>query len=480
MHVRSIAAVAFVMLVAQPAAAQPEQVHASWLGDGLVGIAWARSGDVTATSEDIVRVAGPGLEAATIAPLSLAYIAPGVTVHKAAVPLPPGADVLEYSVGSEAGGWSPPFRLALAPVLAADGGRIRIAAFGDQGIGAESNASGALPAAVLAVAPQAVLHLGDIAYADGDPAVWDAWFRQQEPLAAQTLYMAAPGNHEHEGYHVASGPSPGQAAFTGSALDPYEQYRQRFHFPGSDLRYSVDLGPVHVVSLNSEDACLLQPATYPIPWRVSPPCGAESQQLPEDQWQTLPPNQDLLDWLDVDLAAHADAPWTIVFFHRPVYSGGSYAGDHVLQQHFVPLFERHGVDLVLSGHDHNYQRSFPLRGGEPVTREARAYEAGEGPIYVVSGGGGEGYYSLDDDVPPWTANRTEAFHFLVLDADADGFQVSAIGTLTGETIDSFRIGAPRMDAAPPDDDGTPRGTPLPGALALSGLAAALAVRRRTP
>lgn len=467
-----------LLAAADAAAAGPEQVHASWLGDGQLGVTWVRPGDVAAASQDVLRVqAGPASFEAPAG--SVAYIAPGVTVHKATLAI--GDDGwrqgVSYLVGSEAAGWSVP---ATLPAWPADGEPWRIVAYGDHGVGTQSNASALLVPTVAARQPHAVLHLGDIAYADGTPSVWDEWFRMVEPLAATTLYMATPGNHEHEGYHVASGPSPDQASFTGSALDAYEQYRQRFHLPGQgELHYSFDLGPVHVVSINSEDLCATQPATEPVPWRVSLPCGAENQLLPLEGDRPLPPNQELLDWLVADLVANADAPWTLVMLHRPVYSSGAYSGESVLRESFVPVFEEHGVDLVLSGHDHNYQRSFPLRAGAPDDPGLASYPQGSSPIYVVSGGAGEGYYSLRDPAPAWTASRTTAFHFLEIQAWPQGLRLTALDTFTGEALDSFTLGVVPSPSAADIGEGPEAPSPAWATVAaVLGSALAAAARRR--
>jgi hypothetical protein len=80
-------------------------------------------------------------------------------------------------------------------------------------------------------------------------------------------------------------------------------------------------------------------------------------------------------WLEQQLAESA-ATWKIAAFHHPPYTCGGHFGSRAVQRRWVPLFERFGVQLVLGGHDHNYQR-FAKRNG--VT-------------YVVHGGGGAGLY----------------------------------------------------------------------------------------
>ncbi len=79
-------------------------------------------------------------------------------------------------------------------------------------------------------------------------------------------------------------------------------------------------------------------------------------------------------WLADTLAA-ATEPWRIVLLHHPPYSAGYQGSSTEARDAFVPLFERYGVQLVVSGHEHDYQRSVPINGttylvtgGAAVTR----------------------------------------------------------------------------------------------------------------
>ena len=74
----------------------------------------------------------------------------------------------------------------------------------------------------------------------------------------------------------------------------------------------------------------------------------------------------MINWLKSDLAANTQH-WTIVYFHHPPYSKGSHDSDTEtelmeMRQNFVPVLESYGVDLVLTGHDHTYQRSHLIKG----------------------------------------------------------------------------------------------------------------------
>jgi Calcineurin-like phosphoesterase len=69
-----------------------------------------------------------------------------------------------------------------------------------------------------------------------------------------------------------------------------------------------------------------------------------------------------LDWLEKELSS-SDSEWKICFFHHPIYSSGDRHGaDSVLRDQLEPLFVKHGVDLVLTGHEHFYERIKPQQG----------------------------------------------------------------------------------------------------------------------
>ena len=113
----------------------------------------------------------------------------------------------------------------------------------------------------------------------------------------------------------------------------------------------------------------------------------------------------------------------VVVFHHPPYTCGGHSGSVAVQRSWVPLFERFGVRLVLSGHDHNYQR-FSRRG---VT-------------YVVHGGGGARLYPLrrcPARHPPWRAARS-THGFVHVTTEETGFLVRVLD-LAGRTIDRFRV-----------------------------------------
>ncbi|MFY0584057.1 metallophosphoesterase [Cystobacter fuscus] len=192
-------------------------------------------------------------------------------------------------------------------------------------------------------------------------------------------------------------PTPGNHEYLTSNAQPY---LDSFYLPANNSArteryYSFDWGPVHFVSLDSN--CL----TYP-----TPECTKAIQQ----------------DWVAKDLAA-TPRPWKIVFFHHPLWSSGEHGSSTSMRKAFAATFEQYGVDLVLTGHDHNYERSKPMKG------EAVAASGTKGIPYLVVGSGGATMRPFDTSQPSWSAFRDDT-NVGFLDVTVDG------GTLTAKFITS--------------------------------------------
>jgi Icc-related predicted phosphoesterase len=111
-------------------------------------------------------------------------------------------------------------------------------------------------------------------------------------------------------------------------------------------------------------------------------------------------------WLDRTLS-EATEQWRIVIVHHPPYSAGYQGSSEEVRAAFVPLFERYGVQLVISGHDHDYQRSVPI----------------EGVTYVVTGGAAGTRRTGEDD---FTAASFSWHHFVELGVFADRLVLRAV------------------------------------------------------
>ena len=109
--------------------------------------------------------------------------------------------------------------------------------------------------------------------------------------------------------------------------------------------------------------------------------------------------------LDKDLATARQDPnikWIVAFYHKPIYtSPTNHEPDEAgIKNIVVPLFDKYHVDLVLQAHNHNYQRSYPLKADTVTeTRPDSVYQSPKGSIYMVVGTGGEDNYPLDGQAP---------------------------------------------------------------------------------
>jgi glucose/arabinose dehydrogenase len=304
-----------------------------------------------------------------------------------------GADVYSYEVlvgGQAAAGGQGSFRTAPSPGT----GTVKFIAFGDSGTGSAEQRQ--LASVMAGDSFDLAIHSGDVAYGvssgvgSGDYWQYDEWvFGVYEPWLRSRPFYPSIGNHDNE-------------------IDNGRPYRDVFVLPENgasgafpdhaERYYSFDRGPVHFVALDTETA-------------FADPARRQAQ----------------LAWLENDLATTAQ-PWRVVYMHRPPYSSSSAHGsDLVIRQALAPIFERHGVQLVISGHDHVYERSIPWREFVPN---------GGFVTYLVTGGGGAPTYGSGSG--PWTAASVAAHHYVRVTTDGCVLTGQAVG-LNGGVFDTFQI-----------------------------------------
>ena len=295
--------------------------------------------------------------------------------------------------------------------------RFTFTAFADQGVstGGEPNhykpddthrspaPAEALTALVAAEAPAFHLLAGDICYADPsgagrpvrngapqddeahdsfDPTVWSTYFAAIERSAASTPWMFATGNHDMEALYDlnrADGPAHG-----------YAGHAARLALPGTGPRgcpsvYAFTHGTVGVVSVDANDL------STEIPTNAGYSGGTQ------------------LTWLERTLAgwrADPDIEWIVLFFHHCAFAtSGSHASDAGVRRALAPLCDRYRVDLCVQGHNHQYERTDPIRDGRP-TRPApdrsTVHPETDGTTYVCVGSGGRPRYR-------WQPGETDSF-----------------------------------------------------------------------
>lgn len=120
-----------------------------------------------------------------------------------------------------------------------------------------------------------------------------------------------------------------------------------------------------------------------------------------------------LQWVDQDLsAANADRaahPFIVVMGHRGLFSTSLHSTDpDVLQARtsLAPLYDKYKVDLVINGHDHEYERTAPITTGSPPTSAPTVQAAGQGTIYVICAGAGADAYAVGTTSVPYRVTKT--------------------------------------------------------------------------
>ncbi len=285
--------------------------------------------------------------------VELTDLAPGSTYH--------------YRV-EDVGGTSPTgsFRTALV----GEDSRFSFAVVGDSGSGGKGQL--AVAALLGRLEPDLILHTGDVVYPAGEERHYDRrYFAPYRHLTRSIPVFPVLGNHD-----VRKGNG---AAFLANFHPPLGNPRSTKRY------YSFDWGGAHFIALDSE-------LYY-----------GDEGDTPERQ----------KEFLEGDLATTRKR-WKFAFLHRSPYGSSRHGGDERVREDLEPVFARHGVDVVFSGHDHVYERTVPIKG---VT-------------YIVSGGGGRRLYPAGRD--RWTASSASRHHAVF--ARVEGGHLSLEAVEPGGTV----------------------------------------------
>ncbi|MEM6345944.1 MAG: Ig-like domain-containing protein, partial [Bacteroidota bacterium] len=280
-----------------------------------------------------------------------------------------------------------------------------------------------------------MIMLGDNAYNNGTDAQYQAavFENMYEALLQKTVLYPAPGNHEFYNGGTSS------ATETGPYYDIFSLPKNAEAgglASGTEAYYSYDFGNVHFISLDSHDS-------------------------------DRSTSGSMLTWLTNDLAA-TDQEWIVVYFHHPPYTKGSHDSDNVndsggrlrdIRENVLPILENYGVDLVLSGHSHSYERSFLLNGHYDISSTLTpamildngngqvlgdgAYEkdylnnaSTEGTVYITAGSSGKISGGALNHPAMYASLNT--LGSCLLEVDGDQLELKFL-TSTGIVADSFLI-----------------------------------------
>ncbi|GAM25297.1 hypothetical protein SAMD00019534_084720 [Acytostelium subglobosum LB1] len=259
-----------------------------------------------------------------------------------------------------------------------------------------------------------VLHAGDLSYGLNE-SVWDTFGNLVEPVASQFPYMVIPGNWDvkpgainayYNRYHMPLAyPSPTTSLRLNEETGLMET-KTNYH-----LFYTIEYSHAFIIMLSSYDPYDEQSIQYK--WLV--------QQLEHVQNN------------------RHKFPWLIVGAHSPMYSSstGHGGGDVNFRSAIEHLLKEYKVNLVISGHDHCYERSYPAYDGKPLNDLPDEYTSDMGTVHLLAGTGG-----ADQDPwlprPDWTAHRENSAGYTKVKASPLTLEVTYL-RYNGSIGDRFRI-----------------------------------------
>ncbi|KAG8095733.1 hypothetical protein GUJ93_ZPchr0013g36743 [Zizania palustris] len=285
--------------------------------------------------------------------------------------------------------------------------------------------------------PSFISHIGDISYARGYAWVWDHFFSQIEPIAANTPYHVCIGNHE---YDWPSQPwKPWWAAGiygTDGGGECGIPYSVKFRMPGNsfvrtgtgapdtrNLYYSFDSGVVHFIYMSTETNFVQG----------------------SDQYNFIK-----ADLLKVN---RTRTPFVVFQGHRPMYTSSNEDREFALRQQMVqdlePLLVTYNVTLALWGHVHRYERFCPIKNFQCLNLSS-SFVYPSAPVHAVIGMGGQDWQPIWQPrhdhpnvpiypQPEWSMYRGGEFGYTKLVATKEKLTLMYIGNHDGQVHDMVEI-----------------------------------------
>ncbi len=363
----------------------PSQVHLGWPGEDTstsIAFVWNTDAGTLASQVQIGRGADLDPAALTTTLDGVTYRYGGSTgdeyrVHelKLCGRLLP-ATVYSYRVGGE-GHWSKVYTFT-TPGAPDSFTSFRAVFLGDSRGSYEK--WGEVVAMAAAESPDLFVFSGDAVELGSNQWEWLSWWDATGDVFAERVIVPAHGNHE----------------------SLVTNYFAQISMPGAEHWFTLRYGSLALVVLNDTSP------NYPT-------------DIAFDQVTFMEEHLD------------TDALWTAAVHHKTAYTvSTSHDADSEVFAAWPPAFDGLGLDFVLAGHNHLYERSKPLRDNLVVGE-------GEGTVYVVSGGAGAELYTGIGDAP-FKEVAEAVHHYVVVDFDESGAQFT-VKSLDGDAVDSFELPA---------------------------------------
>lgn len=214
---------------------------------------------------------------------------------------------------------------------------------------------------ILQFQPETIFHVGDLVDDPYNKEEWNIINGIVDPLLKNSPFYISAGNHEKEA----------------------KEYYDNFILPGNEKWYAIDIANAHFIVLNTNIDLM----------------------APSEQYQ----------WLEQELIRAEKDKFIIVVTHHPFFSVSSHANDKLaFKNEVMELFDRYKVDLVFSGHDHNYERF-----------------SDNSIDYITTGGGGAPLYGLMASSSA-LVKFSSSYHYCQLMIKPDSLEVVAVNDKDGE------------------------------------------------
>jgi len=268
-------------------------------------------------------------------------------------------------------------------------------AFGDSGSGSEEQFD--LARQMEKFEPDFAIHTGDITDTGLDAAADEQYFIPYKKMLARYPVFLALGNHDYgKQYNKDAGRRFLRENYSRFHTMPYTGLPPSYYF--------FDEGDARFFVLDTN-------YFYGAKW--AQPLGKDSKQY---------------KWLEHYLA-RTRKTWKFIVMHEPLYSTGARGGIEAQKAVLAPLFEKYKVDLVFQGHDHDYERTKPIKGG--------LVDDAEGIIYVTLAGGGSPLYFQRNNAD-WSDKFIPVYHFAYIEVRNSDLKMTVYDK-DGKIIDTLEI-----------------------------------------
>ncbi|MHA1681104.1 MAG: metallophosphoesterase [Promethearchaeota archaeon] len=233
--------------------------------------------------------------------------------------------------------------------------------------------------------PQFWLHVGDIVGSGGELSQWKTYLAEMRGLGERSAFMPVIGNHEYYGE---------------SSGEP-ENFFEIFALPGDESTFAFEVGDVLFIAINTRESGIWEDghSVDPVEWA----------------------------WVNDTLSQHYDDyKWIVLYTHYPPYSSNGVRSQ--VTNDILPLAENYDVDIVFTGHVHNYER-FDVPNSVVNTSNIP---------YFVTGGGGAPLTDLRDTPTTFSEAYESQYQYMYCEANSTHIYTECVD-IDGNVLDNWTV-----------------------------------------